>query len=259
MTGQTPLPRRPSRSSGRDQLEDQNGIIAGHEAATDWQKSRSALLREIEADFAATGGRTGEAHIAPEVARAMLAVPRHEFVNPAQREFAYENFPLPIGRGQTISQPFIVAIMSQLARAGPGDRVLEVGTGSGYQAAVLAELGARVFTIETIPELASRAAATLDRLGYRKVTVRVGDGTLGWPEEAPFDAIIVTAGGRAVPKALIDQLAPGGRMVIPVGGYGFQSLKVIARHQNGDLDSTDVLPVAFVPLVDGDAARRQDI
>ncbi len=252
------LPRPHSGSSGRDQHEDQSGVIAGREAASDWQRNRSALLRKIEADFAATGDRTGVTHIMPEVARAMLAVPRHEFVSPAQQDFAYENFPLPIGHGQTISQPFIVAIMSQLARVEPGARVLEVGTGSGYQAAVLAELGARVFTIETIPELAAGAGATLDRLGYSNVTVRTGDGTLGWPEEAPFDAIIVTAGGKAVPKALIDQLAPGGRMVIPVGGYGFQSLKVIAKHENEDLVSTDVLPVAFVPLVGGDDSRRQD-
>lgn len=212
--------------------------------------ARAELLRQIEADVRMTAALTGVHELAPEIARAMVVVPRHEFVSAAQQSLAYENIPLPIGHGQTISQPFIVAIMSQLLRVRPGDVVLEIGTGCGYQAAVLAELGLLVYSVEIVPALAESAAASLARLGYANVTVRTDDGSQGWVEHAPFHAIIVTAGGRCVPPALIEQLHPGGRLVIPVGGYGFQSLTVIDKHADGTTAETCVLPVAFVPLVD---------
>ncbi|MGE3775291.1 MAG: protein-L-isoaspartate(D-aspartate) O-methyltransferase, partial [Gammaproteobacteria bacterium] len=169
--------------------------------------------------------------------------------------WAYVNRPLAIGHGQTISQPFIVALMSDLLEVVPGARVLEIGTGSGYQAAVLAELGARVWTIEIVPALAASARERLARLGYEQVTVRAGDGNLGWPEEAPFDGIIVTAAGP-VPPALLEQLAPGGRLVIPIGSTGGeQQLTVITRQDDGSFEHESKLPVRFVPLT-GDTARE---
>lgn len=192
---------------------------------------------------------TGESDLDPQVAAAMLQVPREAFVSPHQADLAYANRPLPIGHGQTISQPVIVALMTQLLRPRAGLKLLEVGTGSGYQAAILAALGIEVFTVETIPELAETARRQLRELGYERVHVRCGDGSLGWPEEAPFDAIIVTAAGPRIPEALVDQLRPGGRMVIPVGGPGFQTLKLIEKAGDGGVHSRDVLPVAFVPLV----------
>jgi protein-L-isoaspartate(D-aspartate) O-methyltransferase len=180
---------------------------------------------------------------------ALGRVPRHEFVPVADRDAAYVNAPLPIGCGQTISQPFIVALMTDLLDLDPGSRILEIGTGSGYQCAVLAELAARVHSIEVVAELASEAAVTLARLGYRNVRLRVGDGYLGWPDAAPFDAIIVTSGAADVPPPLIEQLAPGGRLVIPVGRTrGTQSLLVIEKRQDGSVHQRDVLPVAFVPF-----------
>jgi len=183
------------------------------------------------------------------VLRAMNAVPRHEFVPEDYGELAYADRPLPIGLGQTISQPFIVALMTELVDPGPTDRILEVGTGSGYQAAVAAELVAEVFTIELLPELAASAEARLRRLGAANVHVRAGDGYLGWPEEAPFDGILVTAGADHVPQPLIDQLAVGARMVIPVGDQlANQVLKVIEKRPDGTVDTRDVVPVRFVPL-----------
>jgi protein-L-isoaspartate(D-aspartate) O-methyltransferase len=183
------------------------------------------------------------------VLRAMSEVPRHEFVPEDYGELAYDDRPLPIGLGQTISQPFIVALMTELIDPQPTDRILEVGTGSGYQAAVAAELVAEVFTIELLPELAASAAERLRRLQVDNVHVRAGDGYLGWPEEAPFDGILVTAGADHVPQPLIDQLAVGARMVIPVGDQlANQVLKVIEKRPDGTVDTRDVVPVRFVPL-----------
>ena len=185
------------------------------------------------------------------VLRAMLKVPRHEFVPTALRDKAYEDHPLPIGEDQTISQPYIVALMTEALRIKRGDKVLEIGTGSGYQAAVLAELTPKVYTIEILPSLAKHAEATLKRLGYTSVTVRAGDGYKGWPQYAPFNAIIVTCAPDKVPQPLIDQLAEGGRMVIPVGpqdALGGQDLQLIEKH-NGKVKVSSIAPVMFVPLV----------
>lgn len=184
------------------------------------------------------------------VLEAMSRVPRHEFVPSELRAQAYADRPLPIGLDQTISQPYIVALMSELLDAQPGDRILEVGTGSGYQAAVAAQLVSEVFTIEIKPELALSAAARLERLGVANVVVRAGDGYLGWPEHAPFDGILVTAGADHIPGPLLDQLRPGARMVIPVGDpSGDQVLKVIGKLSNGEYAERDVVPVRFVPLL----------
>jgi protein-L-isoaspartate(D-aspartate) O-methyltransferase len=179
----------------------------------------------------------------------MSTVPRHAFVPADYRSLAYEDRPLPIGSGQTISQPYIVALMTELIDPEPGDRILEVGTGSGYQAAVAGEVVAEVYSIELLPELAISAAERLQRLGVENVTVRAGDGYLGWPEHAPFDGILVTAGADHVPEPLVEQLAPGARMVIPVGEGGpDQVLKVIEKRPDGGVEIEDVLPVRFVPL-----------
>jgi len=184
----------------------------------------------------------------PRVLAAMREVPRHEFVPAAERAHAYEDRPLPIGAGQTISQPYIVALMTQLAAVGPGSKVLEVGTGSGYQAAVLAACGAEVYSIEIVDALAKRAQHDLARLGIENVHVRSGDGYRGWPEVAPFDAIVVTAAAPQVPPALLSQLRIGGRLVIPVGEtWQEQTLQVHTRTETG-FDVHDVVPVRFVPM-----------
>lgn len=189
----------------------------------------------------------------PAVLAAMRRVPRHRFVGDDMQRLAHADHPLPVGHGATISQPYVVARMLELARVAPGARVLDVGTGSGYQAAVLAELGADVYGVELVPELAARAAARLRELGYTRVHVRAGDGRRGWPEHAPYAAILVAAAADAVPQALKDQLAPGGRLVIPVG-RGVQDLEVLERRADGFHEQT-VLPVRFVPLRDpADAA-----
>lgn len=183
----------------------------------------------------------------PRVLRAIQTVPRHEFVPPELKPMAYADRPLPIGCGQTISQPFIVAKMTELAALQPDSRVLEVGTGSGYQAAVLAELVKQVYSVEIVPSLARSAASTLKRLGYDNVVTRIGDAYEGWPEEAPFDAVVVTAAPARVPEPLVAQLAVGGRLVIPVGVHD-QQLRVILKTKHG-IKVTEGLPVRFVPMV----------
>jgi len=217
-------------------------------AADHHDESQERLIREIESDFRDTGSLNRRDRMSPAVKAAMRAVPRHDFVEPSSRDLAYINRPLSIGHGQTISQPFIVALMTELIDAERDDRVLEIGTGSGYQAAVLAKLVSQVYTIEIVALLAERARTRLNKLGYDNVTVRTGDGNLGWPGAAPFDAIVVTAAGR-VPAALIEQLKPGGRMVIPIDiAPGQQELVVIDKGEDGSIDRRSVLPVRFVPL-----------
>jgi len=179
----------------------------------------------------------------------MQRVPRHEYVPAEYRAQAYSDRPLPIGLAQTISQPYIVALMTELIEPEPGDRILEIGTGSGYQAAVVAELVSAVYSIEIVPELARSAADRLDRLGVSNVYLRTGDGYVGWPEQGPFDGILVTAGAEHIPEPLVEQLKPGARMVIPVGDQSsVQILKVIEKLPGGDVEIRDVIPVRFVPL-----------
>ena len=187
----------------------------------------------------------------PDVIGAMKRVPRHFFVPEALRDRAYGDHPLPIGEGQTISQPYIVAFMTEIVSPKPSDRILEIGTGSGYQAAVLAELAAEVYTIELIESLGRRAAGTLESLGYRNVHVKIGDGYGGWPEKAPFDAVLVTCAPEDIPHALVEQLKEGGRMVIPVGGRNSIQKMVYGEKLGGRLVTRNVLDVRFVPMVKG--------
>ncbi len=193
--------------------------------------------------------RSGPPYVGERVLAVMKNVPRHEFVPERYRGAAYDNRPLPIGEGQTISQPYIVALMTELAAVDEESVVLEVGTGSGYQAAVLAEMASHVYTIEIVDVLARQAARKLEELGYQNVSVRSGDGYAGWPEHAPFDAIVVTAAPESVPQPLIDQLGPGGRLVIPVGPPGrSQVLQVLTRNDDGSVETRNVAPVIFVPF-----------
>lgn len=211
---------------------------------------REALVREIEAQVAdELAGVLGTPRLDPAVIEAMRRTPRHAFVPGALSARAYDNRPLPIGEGQTISQPLIVAVMTHLLQVGPGDVVYELGTGSGYQAAVLAEMGVRVYSIEIVEALAERAARVLDELGYANAHTRAGDGYLGWPDAAPFDAIIVTAAIGHVPAPLVEQLRPGGRLVMPIGDPArAQALAVFVKTPEGTLERRDVLPVRFVPV-----------
>lgn len=218
--------------------------------AQDRQAQREQLVRTIEYDVRDTVRETGVSALSPCVRRAMASTPRERFVPSHLAPAAYDNRPLPIGDGQTISQPFIVALMTELLRPKSTDVVLEVGTGSGYQAAVLADCVAKVYSIEIVPALAERARAALDAAGYRNVETRVGDGYLGWPEAAPFDAIIVTAAPDHVPPQLVKQLKPGARMVIPVGPRApSQKLLVIEAGTDGRVTTQRTIDVRFVPLV----------
>ena len=222
-----------------------------------YASQRGRMVEEIAALTRDTRFETGRAALSGRVMAAMARVPRHEFVPVSQRADAYANRPLPIGLGQTISQPYIVALMTDLMDVKAGDRVLEIGTGSGYQAAVLAELAATVYSIEIVEPLGREAAERLNRLGYRNVVTQVGDGYRGWAEQAPFDSIMVTAAPREVPQPLIDQLKPGGRLVVPVGGQGAgQSLLLIEKQPDGTVTRRNVLAVRFVPLTDK-AGRQQ--
>ncbi len=203
--------------------------------------------RMVETQIVARGVRD------PRVLAAMREVPRHLFVDTAQRAQAYEDHPLPIAGNQTISQPYIVALMTELAEITPGEKVLEIGTGSGYQSAVLSRLAREVYSIEIVPELARESGERLRRLGYGNVTVKEGDGYRGWSEHAPYEAIIVTAAPDRIPRPLLDQLAPGGRLVIPVGSF-FQELKVLSKDRDGKISEKDILPVRFVPMT-GEIAK----
>ncbi len=190
------------------------------------------------------------------VLEAIARVPRERFVPPEWRDEAYADHPLPIGEGQTISQPYIVALMTQALDLEPGEKVLEIGTGSGYQTAILAEMGADLYTVELRPSLLEAARRRLEALGYRDIHYRLGDGHLGWPDFAPYDAILVTAAPDEIPPALIEQLAPGGRMVIPVGPTpGYQTLWLILKDRAGEVRRVDLGGVAFVPLVPKEAER----
>jgi protein-L-isoaspartate(D-aspartate) O-methyltransferase len=214
-----------------------------------YASARRAMLEEIAADVRLTSQSLNKEALDPRVLEVMGKVPRHEFVPPELRAAAYENRPLPIGHGQTISQPYIVAIMTDLLKLEPGQRALEVGTGSGYQAAILARLCGEVYTIEIIEDLGLQARRVLERLGYKNVEVRIGDGYYGWEEHAPYDAIVVTAAASHVPPPLIHQLKNGGRMVIPVGSrFMVQQLLLVEKDAAGTVTTRQILPVRFVPL-----------
>jgi protein-L-isoaspartate(D-aspartate) O-methyltransferase len=221
----------------------------------DLDAARDRLMKEIAAEVRQTANWTGRAEISPRVMDVLARVPRHAFVPASDVPFAYINRPLSIGHGQTISQPYIVAIMTDLLDLKEDDRVLEIGCGSGYQAAVLAETAGEVYSVEVVPELAEEARMRLARLNYASVHIRVGDGYAGWPEQAPFDAIIVTSAPPSIPEVFAAQLKPGGRLVIPVGAAGeTQTLYRCERAADGQLACSSTLPVAFVPMV----PRRTD-
>lgn len=213
-------------------------------------KARRRLLDEVQAEARDTESWTGRAAFSGPVMEALARVPRHAFVRDGQFADAYVNRPQSIGHGQTISQPYIVALMTELLDLGRDDRVLEIGTGSGYQTAVLAELAGRVFSVEVVEALATNARRRLREFGYDTFEVRVGDGYAGWPERAPFDAIIVTAAPERIPQTLVDQLRPGGRMIVPIGRvHEVQFLYLGTKDPDGCFESHKTLPVAFVPMV----------
>lgn len=225
----------------------QNTLASEHYAA-----QRQQMVEEISADARRLVRSVGKDAFSDSVIRAMSAVPRHLFVPPTRRHSAYENRPLPIGYGQTISQPYIVALMTDLLQPGADHKVLEIGTGSGYQAAVLSELVKEVYSIEIIDALGQSSKRLLQDLGYDNVTTRVADGYDGWPEQAPFDSIIVTAGISHIPPPLIRQLKKGGTMVIPVGSsFQTQQLTLVKKDRNGAITTRQIIPVIFVPFTGG--------
>jgi len=212
-------------------------------------QGRQQLVEEIQMEAKLTEGYTGLSAFSTEVMESIANTPRHLFVAPSQRALAYINAPLSIGHGQTISQPYIVALMTELLDLKASHRVLEIGTGCGYQTAVLSPLVAHVYTVETIEELALESQQRFRKLKFANIDQRIGDGYLGWEEQAPFDRIIVTAAASTIPPALIEQLKPKGRMVIPVGhAHGSQQLKLICKTPDNRLEEHAMLPVAFVPL-----------
>jgi protein-L-isoaspartate(D-aspartate) O-methyltransferase len=223
-------------------------LAAPADASDDRAPERQAMVEVIEEMARSAGGGTGSAGLDPKVSAAMRLVPRHAFVPDNVSPMAYANRPLPIGHGQTISQPFIVALMTHLLQPKESDRVLEIGTGSGYQTAVLSVLVREVYSVEILRQLGESAAETLARLGYANVKTRIGDGYQGWEEHAPYDAIMVTAAPNHVPPALVTQLKPGGRLVIPVGEL-YQDLMVVVKAEDGTTTTTRIIPVRFVPLV----------
>lgn len=214
------------------------------------------MIADIESEVKYTRSMIGKDELDPRVMEAMARVPREEFVPPELEYAAFDNGPLPIGHGQTISQPYIVALMTDMLQLEPDHRVLEVGTGSGYQTAILSLLCERVYTMEVVKELSEAAASLLERRGYYNIETRAGSGYDGWAEHAPYDGIIVTAAATHIPPALIEQLKPGGRLVIPVGQpYSHQELMLVEKDQRGGSHVKSVLGVAFVPLVSGEASQ----
>ena len=226
--------------------------MAAQANGQDYAARRERLVGEVDAMYAETERETGLARMSAAVRKAIGKVERHRLVPEASRELAYRNHPLPIGSGQTISQPYIVALSADLLQPKADDVVLDVGTGSGYQAAVLAEMSSKVYSVEIVEPLAAAARKTLRELSYPNIEFKVGDGNQGWPEKGPFDGIIVTAAAPRIPPALIDQLKPGGRMVIPVGAAGgAQDLVLVTKGADGSITRESVLAVRFVPLVPG--------
>ena len=218
-------------------------------SADEYAAARQQLVKIIGADVRATSSYLDTDELDPRVLKAIGSVPRHEFVPENQRSNAYENRPLSIGRGQTISQPYIVAIMTDLLKVTPTSKVLELGTGSGYQAAILSELVDKVYSIEIIKFLGEQARGRLKRLSYGNVRVKIGDGYYGWEEHGPYDAIIVTAAGSHIPPPLIKQLKTGGRMIIPIGSrFMTQQLLLVNKEEDGKILTRQILPVRFVPL-----------
>jgi protein-L-isoaspartate(D-aspartate) O-methyltransferase len=225
------------------------GITTMTTGAPDSNREREQMLAAIRESVRESADYTGRSELSQRVMAAMAAVPREEFVPAAYRHQAYRNTPLPIAAGQTISQPLIVALMTDLLDPQPDDIILEVGTGSGYQAAVLSSLVRHIYTVEIVPLLARTATEVLQRLHYDNVSVRAGDGYAGWPEHAPFDGIVVTAAPAEIPPPLLQQLKPGGKLVIPVGAeHGYQELLLVEVDENGAISRRSVLPVRFVPL-----------
>ena len=222
------------------------GPIAAEEIS---ERQKHVLWADVELQISRLRGELGWSRLSPQVKSALLAVPRHRFVPNEQRRKAYLNRLLPIGFGQTISQPLIVAIMTELLQVEPGDKIFELGTGSGYQAAVLDALETQVFSVEIVAPLGERARETLDALGHGAVETKIGDGYFGWEAEAPFDAIIVTAAASHIPPPLIRQLKPGGRMVIPVGSrYQTQKLVLLTKSEDGKVRTRELMTVSFVPV-----------
>lgn len=225
------------------------GLFSPVYSADKYTAARQQLVKIIEADVRSTSSYLDTDKLASGVLKAIGTVPRHEFVPEDEKSYAYENRPLPIGRGQTISQPYIVAIMTDLLKVDPSSKVLELGTGSGYQAAILSGLVNKVYTIEIIEILGKQAKERLKRLGYDNVNVKIGDGYYGWEEHGPFDAIVVTAAGSHIPPPLIKQLKTGGRMVIPVGSHFMtQQLLLVTKDEDEKITTRQILPVRFVPL-----------
>jgi len=216
-----------------------------------FERERRQMIADIESGIKATRSMTGRDHLDPRVLEAMRHVPREDFVPDDLRGSAFRDGALPVGHGQTISQPYMVAIMTDLLELTPDSTVLEIGTGTGYQAAILAQLATQVYSVERIPELARAAQQRLSKMGYDNIDIRCGDGYLGWPEKAPFDAIVVTAAAPDIPPALLEQLGPVGRMVIPLGlPYWHQELNLVTRDRKGKIHRSELLAVAFVPLVE---------
>ena len=227
-------------------------LSSGLVLADDYALQRQQMLTVIEDDVRLTAKHISKKSLNMQVMQAMNTVPRHEFVPDKLRFMAYQNRPLPIGYGQTISQPYIVALMTDLLQPLPGQRVLEIGTGSGYQAAVLSKLVSQVYSIEIIEELAKDTTLLLDQLGYDNIETRIADGYDGWPEHAPFDSIIVTAAISHIPPPLVKQLKKGGRMIIPVGTrFQTQYLTLVEKDMQGTITTRQILPVSFVPFTGG--------
>jgi protein-L-isoaspartate(D-aspartate) O-methyltransferase len=222
------------------------------------RKNQQEMLADIEGEVRYTRSLIGKDVLDARVMEAMRKVPRDEFVPPDMKSAAFENGPLPIGCGQTISQPYIVALMTDMVAPEPEHGILEIGTGSGYQTAILSQLCRKVYSVEVVEKLGAAAAALFKKLGYHNIETCIGDGYQGWPEHAPYDGVIVTAAATHIPAALVEQLKPGGRMAIPVGlPYSHQELMLVRKDEQGKTLTESVLGVAFVPLVDGGSVNRQ--